>query len=119
MELKERFSEFARDYCKMTINAFERACQVPTGTIAKCGDSITTKNLTRILQSYPELDVLWLLGLREIPNHRKDSEGVMSFKTSVDPTENQCDKEIAYLKGQLRAKDDMIALLTDRLSKKI
>lgn len=57
---KNRLKEFLA-YLKIGQGKFETNCSISNGTVNNIKDGISTPNLERIVTTYPELNVIWLL----------------------------------------------------------
>ena len=58
--IKDRFIEFLK-YLKIGQNKFEKNCNIGIGTINNIRDGISSPNLSKIIKTYPELNLDWLV----------------------------------------------------------
>lgn len=61
-DLRDRIISFAKKK-NLTVNGFETRCGLSVGTIAKCGESISTNNLAKMLKAFPDMDAYEILGI--------------------------------------------------------
>lgn len=64
MEIKERVMQFI-EYKGITKNKFETECGLPKRYVSNIGNTIQSDVIKKIVLTYPEINVNWLVGLDE------------------------------------------------------
>lgn len=59
--IRERITEFAAAQGFKTLSGFEKACGFSKNTLTKDFASINTNTLVRIVESYPQLSLDWVI----------------------------------------------------------
>lgn len=112
--LKERLEEFV-EYLDLTNQKFEQNAGLPNGFINKSGKYISDKSEQKIINTYPDLNINWLLtGEGEMLNNGQKH---LSQQTEPQINENSLDelyllnKTIDILRENLERKDAQIESL--------
>jgi hypothetical protein len=121
--MKERLIEFLA-YLGVGQNKFEEKIGLSRGFVNKIGDAIREKNLQKISNVYPELDIDWLkTGAGEMLHHHIGHTTLGdNSPINGDIEINTCkaalgmaNTKIEYLEQRLKDKDEIIELLKKQI----
>lgn len=88
MEIKERILEYIK-YKGITKNKFETTCGLPVRYVSNIGNSIQSDVIKKIILSYPDINLYWLLlgegqMTRQISNDFNDSKKFRTILNNED-----------------------------------
>ena len=101
MSTKERLKEFIRRQ-GLSVRAFEETINVSNGYVNSITKGVGKDKLEKIIEVYPNLDVVWLLtGEKSVKEEGK------SLESRIEMLENT----VEFLKNQLKMQQDSLLFL--------
>ena len=121
--IKQRFILFIK-YLQISQRKFEENCGINTSTINNIRDGISSPNLAKVIKTYPELNLDWLvsgegemLKKNGIEHYTSENYSPITSNIQIDTCRTELEKaeiKISYLERIIKDKEQIIDLLTNK-----